>query len=118
MVGAILAMPPNSHPALRYTAVRLLGSLDEWIDNNAQILGRWECENQTSVPVSRAVFTPLPLVLPPVHSPLYSPRSPGVQRGVWGGGYLIIMMENVEKTAWWMTEDIREWYCFEVFDQR
>uniref|UniRef100_A0A914X9R9 Exportin-1/Importin-beta-like domain-containing protein n=1 Tax=Plectus sambesii TaxID=2011161 RepID=A0A914X9R9_9BILA len=34
IVQAVLGLPTNTHPTLRYTAIRLLGELNEWLDAN------------------------------------------------------------------------------------
>jgi transportin-3 len=39
VVEAILNLPPNSHIAVRYTSLLLLGELCEWIEKHPQSLG-------------------------------------------------------------------------------
>lgn len=40
MVEAILNLPENTHIAVRYTSILLLGELCEWIDRHPQSLGK------------------------------------------------------------------------------
>ncbi|KAK7108377.1 transportin-3-like isoform X2 [Littorina saxatilis] len=38
VVQAILALPPETHVAVRYTSIQLLGELSEWIEQHPQLL--------------------------------------------------------------------------------
>lgn len=40
VVEAILNMPQNTHVAVRYTSVLLLGELCEWIEKHPESLGK------------------------------------------------------------------------------
>lgn len=40
VVEAILNLPENTHIAVRYTSILLLGELCEWIDRHPQSLGK------------------------------------------------------------------------------
>lgn len=52
VLAAILALPEETHPMMRYTALHLIGELCEWIEQHPQVLG--ECADPVLSP-------PLPL---------------------------------------------------------
>ena len=53
VLGAVLALPEETHPMMRYTALFLIGELCEWIDLHPQVFGEplsLTCTSLTTLP--------------------------------------------------------------------